>query len=248
MTRLAPLVLLLTLAALAACDDEPVDPALTVPVAEADVERFRTEIFQETLDLDAALARLEQEAAASDSVARVAYEPVLIRLRTERQRLQVRLDSLTPTPRARFDSTRARVRGQTARLEQSIRRARYDAAPTYAALQAATSRGFAELDGRLATLRPYADADTVGTLQRGIDSLAADRGRLLDRLGAYPDTLASQFPPFRAAFTDRVLALERRADALAADTAGVLAPAADARASGATTPGAAAGRSRAPRR
>ena len=216
--RLLPLVLL---AALAACDDEPVDPATTVPVPEADVERFRTEIFRETLDLDAALAALEGEAAASDSVARVAYEPVLTRLRTERQRLQVRLDSLAPTPRARFDSTRSQVRAQTAALDRSIRRARYDAAPTYAALQAATARGLAELDGRLAALRPYAVADTAGGLQRGIDSLAADRERLVARLGAYPDTLASQFPPFRSAFTDRVLALERRADALAADTTGV---------------------------
>ena len=223
MTRLPPVLLLLALAAwgLAACDDEPVDPALTVPVAEADVERFRTEIFQETLDLDAALAALEQEAAASDSVARLGYEPVLTRLRTERQRLQVRLDSLEPAPRARFDSTRAQVRAQTAGLEQSIRRARYDAAPTYPALQAATARGLSELDARLAGLRPYALADTTGRLQRGIDSLAADRERLLGRLGAYPDTLASQFPPFRAAFTDRVLALDRRAQALAADTAAV---------------------------
>ena len=235
MLRPAPLVLLLTLAALAACDDEPVDPALTVPVAEADVERFRTEIFQETLDLDAALARLEEEAAASDSVARVAYGPVLTRLRTDRQRLQVRLDSLAPTPRARFDSTRAQVRAQTARLEQAIRRARYDAAPTYAVLQAATGRGLADLDRRLAALRPYAEADTAGGLQRGIDSLAADRDRLLERLGAYPDTLASQFPPFRSAFTDRVLALERRADALAADTTRL---AADGDAATGTTPAA----------
>lgn len=225
MTRLVPLALVLALAPLAACDDEPVDPAQTVPVAEADVERFRTEIFQETLGLDAALARLEQEAAASDSVARLAYEPVLTRLRADRQRLQVRLDSLAPAPRARFDSTRAQVRVQTARLERAIRRARYDAAPTYAALQAATARGLAELDGRLAALRPYAEADTAGGLQRGIDSLAADRGRLVERLGAYPDTLASQFPPFRDAFTDRVLVLERRADALAADTAGLGRPA-----------------------
>ena len=219
MIRLLPLLVLLGL--VAACDDEPVDPVATVPVAEADVERFRTEIFQETLDLDAALAALEQEAAASDSVTRLGYEPVLTRLRTERQRLQVRLDSLAPIPRPRFDSTRTQVRAQTADLERSIRRARYDAAPTYAALQAATARGLAELDARLATLRPYAVADTTGGLQRGIDSLAADRERLVGRLGAYPDTLASQFPPFRAAFTDRVLALDQRARALAADTTAI---------------------------
>ena len=53
-----PLSLFLTLLVVfAACDDEPVDPAQTTPVAEADVERFRAEIFQETLGLDADLAR-----------------------------------------------------------------------------------------------------------------------------------------------------------------------------------------------
>ena len=215
------LALLALSIAAAACDDEPVDPAQTVPVAEADVERFRTEVFLETLDLDAALAALEQEAAAQDSVGQAAFEPVLTRLRTDRQRLQVRLDTLRPTPRAPFDSARAAVRAQTAALERSIRRARYDAAPTYAALQSATSRGLAELDARLARLRPYATADTTGRLQRGLDSLAADRERLLVRLRAYPDTLSSQYPPFRTAFTDRVLTLDRRADALAADTTAV---------------------------
>ena len=216
--------LLLCLVVVAACDDEPVDPALTTPVAEADVERFRTEIFEETLGLDATLAALEQEAAGQDSVEQVAFEPVLTRLRTDRQRLQVRLDTLAPVPRARFDSTRSSVRAQVARLEQSLRRARYDAAPTYAALQSATERGLSQFDGRLARLRPYAVADTTGALQRDLDSLAADRGRLVERLRAYPDTLASQYLPFRDAFADRVLMLERRVDALAADTTGVARP------------------------
>ncbi len=207
--------------AVGACDDEPVDPAQTVPVAEADVERFRAEIFQETLDLDAQLARLEQEAADSDSVTRVAYDPVLNRLRADRQRLQVRLDSLRPLPQAPFDTTRAQVRAQTQTLAESLRRARYDAAPSFAALQAATARGVSELDGRLARLQPYALADTTRSLQRGIDSLAADRDRLLARLRAYPDTSASEYPPLRQRITDGVLLLERRADGLAADTARV---------------------------
>ena len=214
-----PLSLFLTLLVVfAACDDEPVDPAQTTPVAEADVERFRAEIFQETLGLDADLARLEQEAAASDSVTRVAYDPVLNRLRADRQRLQVRLDSLRPTPQALFDTTQVQVRAQTVQLAQALRRARYDAAPSYAALQAATARGLAELDSRLARFRPYALADTTGGLQRDLDSLAADRDRLLARLRAYPDTSRTQYPPLREAITTGVLSLERRADGLAADT------------------------------
>ena len=204
--------------AVAACDDEPVDPAQTVPVAEADVERFRAEIFQETLGLDAQLARLEQEAAGADSVTRVAFDPVLNRLRADRQRLQVRLDSLRPVPQAPFDTTRAQIRAQTETLAQALRRARYDAAPSYPALQAATARGLSDLDARLARFRPYALADTTGGLQRDLDSLAADRDRLLARLRAYPDTSASEFPPLRETITTGVLSLERRADGLAADT------------------------------
>ena len=220
----ALLFISLLLLAAAGCDDEPVDPAQTVPVAEADVERFRAEVFQQTLDLDATLARLEQEAAASDSLGRLAFEPVLERLRRDRQRLQVRLDSLRPVPRAPFDSTQAQIRAQADRLARSLQRARYDAATTYPALQAATARGLANLEARLAAFRPYALADTTGGLQRDLDSLAADRERLRARLGAYPDTLASQFPPFRSSITDGVLALERRADALADDTTTVERP------------------------
>lgn len=215
--RFALLAVALVLA-VSACDDEPIDPSQTVPVAEADVERFRAAIFQETLTLDADLARLEQEAAASDSVTRVAYDPVLNRLRGDRQRLQVRLDSLRPVPQALFDTTQVQVRAQTAQLAASLRRARYDAAPSYAVLQTATARGLAELDGRLAQFRPYAVADTTGRFQADIDSLVADRGRLVARLNAYPDTLATQYPSLREAITTGVLSLERRADGLAADT------------------------------
>ena len=217
MLRFLPLVTLVL--AVAACDAEPPDPARTVAVPEADVERFRAEIFERTLDIDADLAELEGEATAADSALRVAYEPVLERLRRERRSLQVRLDSLAPRPPAFFDSTRAAVRTQTDRLAASVVRARYDAAPTYAALQSATSRGLADLDARLAALRAAALADTTGRQLVAVDSLAADRARLAARVGAYPDTSAGQFRPFRESVTDGLLGLNRRADALAADTA-----------------------------
>lgn len=215
-----PLLLCPLLAALAlgACDDEPADPAATVAVPEADVERFRAEVFEETLSLDADLARLEAEAAAADSVAQAAYAPVLDRLRADRRRLQVRVDSLRPVPPVQFDSVRTAVRAQAERLAEAVRRARYDAAPTYDALRAAAVRGLGDLDARLAALRAAAALDTTGRQLRAVDSLAADRERLSARLGAYPDTSDAQFPPFRQAITDGVLALDRRADAIAADT------------------------------
>ena len=215
--RLASLSALVLLA-LAGCDDEPIDPAQTVAVPEADVERFRTEMFEETLDIDASLAGLEAAAAEADSVAQVAYGPVLDRLRADRRRLQVRLDSLAPQRRAAFDSTRASVRAQAERLAEAIGRARYDAAPTYAALQDATARGLAGLDARIAALRAAAAADTTGAALRDVDSLAADRGRLGAQIGAYADTSAAQFPPFRERVTEGLLRLERRAEALAVDT------------------------------
>ena len=214
-----PLPALLALALVAsACGDEPVDPAQTVAVPEADVERFRAEIFERTLELDADLARLETEASQADSVAQLAYAPVLDRLRADRRRLQVQLDSLRPAPPARFDTTRADLRGRTDRLAESVRRARYDAAPTYPALQAAVGRGLAELDAGLGRVRQRAALDTTGRLLRDADSLAVSRDRFRERFAAYPDTSAAQFGPFRQRATDAVLRLERRLDALATDT------------------------------
>lgn len=222
MRRLLALVPLLAVAGLGACDDAaPPDPAQTVLVPEADVERFRADVFRETLDIDAALARLEGEAAATDSVTRAAYDPVLERLREQRRRLQVRVDTLGPAPRAAFDSVRTAVLAQARGLREAVRRGRYAAAPSYAALQDAAARGFADLDARLVALRPYAEADTTGRFGRAVDSLVADRDRLRTRLGTYPDTSEAQFPPFRGAFTDRALTLDARADSLAADTVGV---------------------------
>ena len=221
MTRL-PALLLLSALALGACDDEaPPDPEQTAVVPEADVERFRADVFRETLDIDAALARLEAEAAGLDSVSQAAYDPVLTRLREQRRRLQVRVDTLRPAPRSAFDSARSDVLAQTRGLRDAIRRGRYDAARTFATFEGAVARGFADLDRRVAALRPYADADTTGRFGGRLDSLAAERDRLRERVRAYPDTSAAQFPPFRGAFTDRALALEAQADSVAADTARV---------------------------
>ncbi|MEM0961397.1 MAG: hypothetical protein AAGK21_02495 [Bacteroidota bacterium] len=198
------------------CDEQPPDPALTSTVPEAEVERFRAEIFQETLTIDADLAELEGEAEAADSIAQMAYAPVLDRLRGDRRRLQVRLDSLRPIPQAPFDTVRAAIRAQTDRLSEAIGRARYDAAPTYSVLRAVAGRGLAGLDSRVDRLRRGADTNAVSVAD--LDSLVADRERLAGTLGAYPDTLESQFPPFRQRVTDRLLALEQRADVIAADT------------------------------
>ncbi len=208
----------------AACDDEPTDPAQTEVVPEADVARFQAEVFQETIPIDADLARLETEAAAADSATQVAYAPVLDRLRDDRRRLQVRIDSLRPTPRAPFDSTRAEVLAQTERLREAVRRAPFEAAPTYAALQASAGRALARLDARLAALGPAAAVDTTGALRADVDSLAADRARLTARIGAYPDTSAAQFAPFRQQVTDALLRLEQRARVIAPDTTRVRGP------------------------
>ena len=223
-----PLAALLALFAVAACDDEPADPAQTVVIPEADVARFQAEMFQETIPLDADLARLESEAAAADSVAQAAYAPVLDRLRDERRRLQVRLDSLRPEPRARFDSTRAAVMEQTDRLRAAVRRAPFEASPTYATLQASAGRALARFDAQIAALRPAAAADTTGALRADLDSLAADRARLAARIGAYPDTLAAQFPPFRQRVTDSFLTLEDRLREATPDTTRTAAQAVDA--------------------
>lgn len=215
---LAPSLLVAALAVSACADEAPEDPARTAVVPEADVERFRAQAFLQTLDLDADLARLEADVAATDSAAQAGYAPLLDRLRDERRRLQVRIDSLRPLPRATFDSTAANLAAEVRRLRQSVRRGRVEGAPTFPALQAIAGRDLAALDERLAAFGAAARADTTGAFQRGIDSLAADRARLQGRIAAYPDTTEAQFPPFRASVTDALLRLERRADALAADT------------------------------
>lgn len=204
--------------ALPACGDEPPDPAETALVPEADVERVRAEAFRETIGLDADLARFEAEAAATDSFTAAGYGPVLDRLRAERRSLQARIDTLGPTPRARFDSLSARLLADTRALRRSVRRGRVEGAPSFPALQAVAARDLGALDARIARLRAVAAADTTGRLLRDVDSLAADRARLAARVGAYPDTTDAQFPPFRRSVTDALLGLERRADALEPDS------------------------------
>lgn len=207
--------------ALVACDDEPVDPTQTEVVPEADVERFRAEVFLGTRDLDAAIARLEADVAGADSAVAAAYAPVLDRLREDRRRFQVRLDTLRPAPRASFDSTRAGIEAQADALRRAVSRARVEGAPTYAALQTALARAFGRLDARLGAFAPFAEADTTGALRTDLDSIRADRARLDARLGAYPDTSAAQFEPFRSSITDALIELETRAEAVAPDTASV---------------------------
>lgn len=216
-------LLALTLAAGAVClpacaGDDPVDPADVALVPEADVERLRAEAFRETIRLDADLARFEGEVAASDSAAAAGYRPVLDRLLADRRSLQVRIDSLAPAPRARFDSLAADLLADTQALRRAVRRGRVEGAPSYPALQAVAARDLGALDARIARLRALAAADTTGRLGRDLDSLAADRARLAARVGAYPDTLDAQFPPFRRSVTDALLGLDRRADALAPDS------------------------------
>lgn len=217
MLRALPFLLVAALP-LAACDDEPVDPAQAEVVPEADVERFRAEVFLGTRDLDAAIARLEADVTEADSAVQAAYAPVLDRLREDRRRLQVRVDTLRPAPRASFDSTRAGIQAQADALRAAVARARVEGAPDYAALQAAVARALGRLDARLGAVVPFAEADTTGALRADLDSIRADRARLDARLGAYPDTSSAQFDPFRAVITDALLDLETRAEAVAPDT------------------------------
>lgn len=206
-------------ATLSACDDAKAPPETAVVVHEADVERFRTDVFLQTIPLDSALAAVESDAAvAEDSTVRAAYAPILERLREQRRRLQVRVDTLMPIPRAAFDSTTADVERQLAALRTAIGRARLDATPTPAALRTAVANDFARLDARL---EAAATADTTGRRLIALDSLRADRARLVGRLEAYPDTSAAQFEPFRERVVRNVLALRRRADAIAPDSTAV---------------------------
>ncbi|MEM6287917.1 MAG: hypothetical protein AAF845_12230 [Bacteroidota bacterium] len=209
------------LVSLAACDDEPVDPAQVEVVPEADVARLKAEVFLATRDLDAAIARLEADVAEADSAVQAAYMPVLDRLREDRRRFQVRVDTLRPIPRAAFDSTQADIEAAREALGQAVARARVEGAPDVAALQTALNRALGRLDARLGAIAPAADADTTDVLRVALDSIRADRARLTARLGAYPDTSDAQFAPFRSRITDALIDLETRTEAVAPDTVGV---------------------------
>lgn len=216
---LRPLLLAVSLSlVVVACDDEPVDPAQVEVVPEADVARFQAETFLATRDLDAAIARLEADVAEADSAVQVAYAPVLDRLREDRRRFQVRVDTLRPAPRAAFDSTRVGIEAQVDALRTAVARARVEGAPNYPALQTAIARAFGRLDARLGEVVPAAEADTTGVLRVALDSIRADRARLNARLGAYPDTSDAQFGPFRSGITDALIDLEARTEAVVPDS------------------------------
>ena len=215
---LIPLALLVASAPLVAgCDNDDAPSAAVVP--EADVERLRIRLFEATIPLDAEIAAVEADAAAaSDTLVQAAYAPVLARLHDARRRLQARMDSLRPMPRAAFDSTAAQAERAAADLRAAVARARLDATPTAEALRVAVDADLARLDGRLAAARDRADADTTGRQTALLDSLSADRARLVERLRAYPDTSEAMFERFRERAIADALALRARADRLAPDS------------------------------
>jgi|GEM_PF-6591647 len=215
---LFPLALLVAAAPLVAgCDNDDAPSAAVVP--EADVERLRIQLFQQTIPLDADLAAVEADAAAAtDTLVQAAYAPILARLHDARRSLQARMDSLRPMPRAAFDSTAAQALRASERLRVAVARARLDATPTADALRAAVDADLARLDGRLSAARDRAEADTTGRATALLDSLVADRARLVERLRAYPDTSEAMFERFRERAIADALALRARADRLAPDS------------------------------
>lgn len=213
MTR--PLALAL-LALLAGCTDETPDAPdpQTALVAEADVERFRTDVFLEATEIDAEIARFEGEAVDADSTSAVAYDDALGRLRGARRTLQARVDSLRPVTPAAFDSARASIMADADALRAAIDRARFNVALTGEALQDRARREVARLDPVYAALR----ADTAAAAQRTLDSLVAQRARL----GAGLDTLR-RVPPERVdaarlRVVRSVAALRRAVEAAAPDS------------------------------
>ena len=218
--RLFPLLLTAAFA-LAACDADDAPDADTTPlVGEADVERFRTDTFLRTTELDADIAALETEAAAADSAGQVAYGEVLTRLRTERRSLQTRLDSLRPLPQATFDTTTAAIGEQVARLQRRIDAGRFLALSAPGPLRARARESLAASAARLEGLRREALADTLQRpLVARIDSLLAERDRFLTRLDT---TTVEEDPETFAALRDltatRVLAFRDSSLALVPDT------------------------------
>jgi hypothetical protein len=211
-------LLLPLIVVLAACGSDPEDPARTATVGEADVERFRAEVFLQTVPLDAEIARLEGEIAALDSVRQAAYAPLLETLHARRRSLQLRVDTLAPLPRAAFDTTRAELLEQVARLHRVVERAPLMGAPDAEVLRTASDRILREVETGADALRAIARADTTGGLQRGLDSLAAERGRLQTRLRTYADTSEALFAPFRQEVTRAAFGLRERLRALRPDS------------------------------
>lgn len=216
-----PVFRLLALAAIvltaAGCGTPEPGPAAAL-VPEADVARVQMRTFVETQGIDAEIARVEAEAAAADSVRQLAYAPVLERLRQDRRRLQVRVDSLAPLPRAAFDSTTAGIAAQLAALRASVGRARFDAATDAASLAAATAQRLSRFDARLAAARPAALADTTGRLGASLDTLAAQRARLAARIESFADTTAPAFARLRQTAAREAQRLDARLARVAPDT------------------------------
>ena len=215
-------LLLVALLALAACDNDDTAPADPTPtVGEADVERFRTDVFLRTTELDADIAALEAEAAAADSAGQVAYDAVLSRLRDDRRSLQTRLDSLRPLPQATFDTTKAAIDAQAERLRRGIDTARFTVLATPDALRARARETLSALSARLDPLRREAAADTLrrGTLAR-VDSLLVTRDRLLTRIDTttVEEGDADAFAALRTLTVREVLALRDSSLALVPDT------------------------------
>ena len=213
---------LAALLTLAACDDDAAAPADVTPtVGEADVERFRTDVFLRTTDLDADIAALEAEAATADSAGSVAYDAVLSRLRDDRRSLQTRLDSLRPLPRATFDTTTAAITVQADRLRRAVDAARYTVLADPAALRARAREALAGIADRLGALRREAAADTLrrATLAR-IDTLLVERDRLLTRIDTttVEDGDGDALAALRSLAATRILALRDSALVLVPDT------------------------------
>ena len=194
--------------ALSACGDAASESpdAETALVLEADVERFRTDLFLETTEIDAEIARFEGEAVGADSATTAAYEDALSRLRGTRRDLQARIDSLQPVPAAVFDSTRSSLAADLDDLRAAIDRARFNVALTGPALRERARSEIAGFEDVFAALR----ADTTRAAARQLDSLTARRARLSAGL----DTLRS-VPPERVDATRLVVV--RAVDALRRD-------------------------------
>ena len=205
--------------ALSACGDDAPEapPSETALVLEADVERFRTDLFLETTEIDAEIARFEGQAVGADSATAAAYEDALSRLRGTRRRLQVRIDSLQPVPAAVFDSTRRALAADLDDLRAAIDRARFNVALTGPALRDRALGEIARFDDVFAALR----ADTTRAAARQLDSLTARRARLnagLDTLRRVPP---ERVDAARLVVVRAVDALRRDVEAARPDTSGV---------------------------
>ena len=223
MTMIRLLALLALGLALSACGDDTSEapPSETALVPEADVERFRTDLFLETTEIDADIARFEGEAVGVDSATASAYEDALSRLRESRRNLQARIDSLQPVPAAVFDSTRSSLAADLGGLRAAIDRARFNVALTGPALRDRARSEIARFEDVFAALR----ADTTRGAARQLDSLTARRARLnagLDTLRRVPPERvdAARLVVVRAVDALRRDVEAARPDTLAADSTG----------------------------